>query len=131
MLALSKAGVTVWRNNVAQAWVGDAHRVSSATTVRLQPGDVVIRNARPLHAGLCRGSADLIGLQPVVVGAEHIGMTFGRFVAPEVKTGTGRVSADQRNFIDHVNQRGGAAGVVRSASDALELIRIPGSHRNS
>jgi len=122
MLALSKAGVTVWRNNVAQAWVGESHRLSSPTTVRLNAGDVVIRNARPLHAGLCRGSSDLIGLQPVVVGPEHVGCTFGRFVAVEVKTGTGRVSADQRNFVEHVVGRGGAAGVARSPADALSLI---------
>lgn len=131
MLALSKAGVTVWRNNTGQAWAGESHRITSATTVRLQPGDVVVRNARPLHAGLCRGSSDLIGLQPVVVAPEHIGMTFGRFVAVEVKTGTGRVSADQRNFIDHVAGRGGAAGVARSPADALGLIGISASARRA
>lgn len=127
MLALSKAGITVWRNNVAQAWVGESHRISSSTTVRLNAGDVVIRDARPLHAGLCRGSSDLIGLQPVVVGPEHVGCTFGRFVAVEVKTGTGRVSADQRNFVDHVTARGGAAGIARSPDDALSLIGFPAS----
>ena len=112
MLALSKAGVTIWRQNVGTGWVGESHRITHPTTIRLQPGDVVIRNARPLHAGLCKGSSDLIGLQPVVIQPEHIGMTFGRFVASEVKTASGRVSADQRNFIDHVNARGGGAGRV-------------------
>ncbi len=56
MLALSPAGVTVWRNNTGQAWAGESHRITSATTVRLQPGDVVVRNARPLQGQVERGS---------------------------------------------------------------------------
>ncbi len=59
MLAASESGWTLWRNNVGQAWQGaSAERVGST---------VVVRNARPIHAGLCVGSSDLIGLVPVIV----------------------------------------------------------------
>ena len=110
MLALSAADTTVWRNNVAQAWVGES--------TRLPNGDVLLRNARPLHAGLCTGSSDLIGI--------HHGS--GRFVAVEVKAPRGRATPQQINFIDHVRAAGGLAGIARSPEDALNIIE---QHKNS
>lgn len=127
MLALSQAGVTVWRQNTGQAWVGEATKIFTPGSVRVSPGDVVIRNARPLHAGLCRGSSDLIGLQPVVVTESMMGQLMARFVAVEVKAPRGRVSDHQQNFIDHVSSRGGAAGVARSPDEALGIIQAPGN----
>jgi hypothetical protein len=118
MLALSHAGVTAWRNNTAQAWVGEAVRITATRQVLLHPGDVVVRNARPLHAGLCAGSSDLIGL--------HHGS--GKFVAVEVKSPTGRATTQQTNFIDHVRSHGGLAGIARSPGDALNIIK---QHDNS
>jgi len=67
---------------------------------------------RHITAGLCKGSSDLIGIAPC-----------GRFLAVEVKTPRGRVSAEQRTFIDAVNAAGGIAGVCRSVDEALELIQ--------
>jgi hypothetical protein len=117
LLALSEAGVTAWRNNTAVAWVGDATRLTN--------GDVLLRNARPLHAGLCKGSSDLIALQPVVITESMLGPTIGRFVAVEVKAPKGRATPEQRNFLAHVAGRGGAAGIARSPSEALAIIEIP------
>lgn len=103
LLALSSEGATVWRQNTGLAWVGDA--------VKLANGDVLLRNPRRLHVGLCKGSSDIIGLYK------------GRFLAPEVKTATGRVTKEQENFIRVVNENGGSAGVVRSVGDALNLLK--------
>lgn len=109
MLAASDAGLTVWRNNTGQAWAGQAER--------LPDGSVLIRNPRPLRAGLCKGSSDLIGLRRVTVGPTDVGRTIAQFAAVEVKAARGRVSADQRNFLDFVRDAGGFALVARAPDD--------------
>lgn len=111
MLALSQAGCTVFRNNVAMAWVGKAVRIAKPTSVTLMPGDVVVRAARPLHAGLCKGSGDLIGWTKG-----------GRFLSVEVKTESGRVTEDQEKFRTAVNEAGGVGIIARSADDVLTQL---------
>lgn len=103
MIALSKAGCTVWRQNVGTGWQGKMQRLSS--------GSVVIHDPRPLNAGLCVGSSDIIGIAPD-----------GRFIAVEVKSKSGRVSVEQQRFINAVRRKGGIAGVARSVEDALMLL---------
>lgn len=103
MIALSQAGCTVWRQNVGQGWAGKSQRLST--------GSVVIHDPRPLHAGLCVGSSDIIGIT-----------SNGQFLAVEVKSKLGRVSEDQQRFIDAIRRKGGIAGVARSVEDALELL---------
>jgi hypothetical protein len=73
---------------------------------------VTLSGAAMIPVGLCVGSADLIGIQ----------CGTGRFFAVEVKTDDGRVSPDQRRFIDHVIAAGGIAGVCRSVDDAVALL---------
>jgi hypothetical protein len=75
---------------------------------------VVIRQGRPLHAGLCVGSSDLIGYRVVDRVAQ--------FVALEVKSPTGRPTKEQTQFIDHINAVGGCAGIVRSVEDARSVL---------
>ena len=70
----SDEGHRLFRNNVGTGWVGHQTRVSRPTMVLMKEGDVLIRNASPLHSGLCTGSSDLIGLS-----------NGGRFLAVEVK----------------------------------------------
>lgn len=94
----------IFRNNVALAWAGELVSRNGST--------VVIRNARPLHAGLCVGSGDLIGFR-----------NDGRFLSLEVKTRTGRPSGDQLNWQRVVRQFGGVAEIVRSVDEALEAVR--------
>jgi hypothetical protein len=123
MLALSRAGVKIFRNNVGTGWVGRSRRITKAQTVFVNSGDVVIQNARPLHAGLCEGSADLIGWMPVKISADMVGQTVAVFIAAEVKTESGRTSDAQVRFIDIVNRDGGRAGVARCAADAVAIAR--------
>ena len=104
MLALSQAGCIVWRNETAGAWVGRAtHRDGDTVT---------IAGARMIQAGLCVGGADIIGIHRAT----------GRMIAVEVKTPTGRLSAEQGRFLDAVKHAGGIAGVARSAREALDLL---------
>ena len=109
MLAASDAGLTLWRNNVGQGWTGKAQRLAD--------GSVLIRDPRPLHAGLCKGSSDLIGLKPIVVTEEMVGHTIAQFSAVEVKSKRGRVTADQQRFLDFVNSVGGLPIVARGVGD--------------
>ena len=117
MLRLTEIGCRVFRNNVAQAWVGKVVRVSRPTVVTLEPGDVLLRNARPLHAGLTVGSGDLIGWTPT-----------GRFLSVETKTTTGRVTPEQIRFQEAVNLAGGVGVVARSEDEAVQAV-LRFSHR--
>ncbi len=56
-------------------------------------------------------------------GSDLIGIYNGRFCAFEVKTEKGKASDSQLNFISAIIKNGGIAGVVRSAEDALKLLR--------
>lgn len=109
-----------FRANVGQAWTGTASRV---------PAGVLIRNPRPFTTGLPAGFSDLFGLVPVVIKPEHVGQTFARFFALEVKAGRGQPTDRQRDFIEAVLRNGGLAGVVRSPEDAIRIIT--GANDNS
>lgn len=63
----SKLGARIFRNHVGMGWTGATTQPSHAITVTVYPGDVVIRNARPLKSGLCVGSSDLIGWKTVQI----------------------------------------------------------------
>lgn len=120
--ALAQAGATVFRNNVAQAVVGRIVWIREACTVRLQPGDAVVRNARVLHAGLMKGSGDLIGWTEVVVTPEMVGRTVAIFTSVEAKSGSGRSTPDQVKWRENVRRAGGFAGEARNDVDALSII---------
>ena len=120
LLAHGSGSVRLWRNNVGTGWAGQATKVTAgnrqAIAAGLRPGDVVIRQGRPLHAGLCVGSSDLIGYRVVDRVAQ--------FVALEIKSATGRPTAQQVQFIDHINAVGGLAGIARSVDDAAAILRL-------
>lgn len=117
MLACSAAGITIWRNNTAQGWQGEK--------IIKKGRDVLLVNARPIKCGLCVGSADLIGIKPVVIQPGDVGKTMGIFTAIEVKTGKGRVRPDQVTFLEHVEERGGI-GVVGRSSEVVDDINSRG-----
>lgn len=55
-------------------------------------------------------------------GADLIGMLGGRFLAIEVKSPTGRQSAEQRLFEGLVKSKGGIYLMPHSVDEALELV---------
>ena len=113
MLGLSTPGVRLFRQNVGTGWTGDI--------TRLKDGSILIKNPRPLQAGLCKGSSDLIGWRSITVTPEMVGRKVALFLAVEVKTDRGRATPEQRNFIDRVRLDGGLAGVARTVEDALAI----------
>lgn len=105
----------MFRANVGKAWTGDSFH-------RLPNGDMVIRNPRPFNTGLPPGFSDLFGLVAVTITQDMVGKTFGRFIAGEIKTTTGRVSPKQAAFLRAVNDNGGRGAVLRSVNDARDLL---------
>lgn len=122
MLRVSKMGARIFRNNVGKSWVGKAETFRRATQVHVEPGDVVIRNARRLHSGLCKGSSDLIGWTPTEITLDMVGKTVAIFTAMEVKAGADRPTTEQKAFVSQVQSHGGIAGIVRAEEQAEDLV---------
>ena len=95
----------VWPNVSSEVWVGKY-------VGRTRNGDTVLREARSIKAGLCKGSSDIIGIAPG-----------GLFLAIEGKTGRAVARTNQRVFIKLVNDLGGLATVARSPEDVAKLLR--------
>lgn len=122
-VALSDAGATLFRHNVALAVVGKITWIRDQVVVRLNPGDAVVRQARPLHAGLVKGGSDLLGWTSIVITPDMVGETVAVFTAVEWKTRDGRLEPEQQTFINNVKRAGGFAGVARTVAEALGIIR--------
>lgn len=109
------AGLRVFRNNTGTGWTGN--------NIQRHGSMVTIHDARPLEAGLIKGSSDLIGWQSVTITPDMVGKKVAIFVALEVKSPIGRATPEQLNFIRNVNEAGGIAGVVRSPEDAEKILK--------
>lgn len=118
-LEVTKTKCRIFRNNVAVGWVGKLIGKKNAPN----GFKITLDKARPLHAGLIKGSSDLIGWTTVKITPEMVGAEIAVFTALEVKMGKTRVSKEQANFIRIVDESGGIAGVVRSLDEAVELIK--------
>lgn len=90
----------LFRNNTGMGWVGEIVNQTGNT--------ITLANYRPLHAGLIKGSSDNIGWTPVLITPEMVGKTVALFTAVEnKKLKSGRIKAEQQQFIDNVNNAGG------------------------
>ena len=106
LLAVGRGDTRLFRNNVGTGWQGNP--------------------PRPLRAGLCKGSSDLIGWRSIEITPDMVGQKVAVFLAIECKaTKGGRVSVDQQRFIDAVQDAGGIAGVARNVEEAAR-IKNPG-----
>lgn len=115
-LELAKHGIKTFRNNVGLGWIGKL--------VRKNPdGSVLLANARPLHAGLCKGSSDLIGYKSVVITQDMVGQRVAIFAAAEAKDRT-KLSTEQKTFLRIVHDDGGIAGHFRSMIESLILFKV-------
>jgi len=119
MLA-STLGARLFRQQVGMAWVGNVQHFTRVDFVRVAPGDVVIRKARPFHAGVT-GMSDLGGWVPVEITAAMVGSTVAVYCQVEVKDGA-RTTKEQAAWIDAVKRAGGRAGVARSEADLSAII---------
>lgn len=103
-LTCGRGRVRLWRNNT---------------------GALVDQQGRFVRFGLCKGSSDLIGLRSLEITPELVGQRIAQFVAFEVKTAQGVISAEQRAFLRLVQGLGGVAEVCRSMEEAEQLLCRP------
>ena len=120
MIAATRLGARLFRQNVGVGWIGKATRITRAKHVQVYPGDVILSNARPFHAGF-EGLSDLGGWVPVKVTPDMVGQVIAVYAQAEVKD-KGRASAEQLRWIDAVDRAGGIAGIVRSEDDLRGLF---------
>lgn len=120
----SQLGARLFRQNVGQAWVGNVQKFARSQMVQVNPGDVVIRRARPFHAGVA-GMSDLGGWVPVQVTADMVGSTVAIYTQVEVKDGA-RPTKEQIAWIEAVNKAGGRAGIAHNEDELAQIVR--GNH---
>lgn len=108
----SKHHVRLFRNQVGEGYVGKALR---------DPEGVFLSDARHVRMGLFPGSGDLIGWRTINITSEMIGRRIAQFISVEVKTPTGKIRPDQRNWMEQINAAGGMAIIARAVSDTDHL----------
>lgn len=100
----------------------EEHRIQNEIRLALSSSCVIFRmnvgagrtfDGRYFDTGVPKGFSDLFGFRK----------KDGKAVFIEVKTKTGRVSAEQKKFIETMKKNGAAAGICRSAEDALNLVK--------
>lgn len=102
-LAASRLGITTFRNNV---------------------GSYRDPEGRWIQYGLAKGSSDLICWRGVRVRPEHVGSMIAVFTAIETKSRGGRLTEEQKNFLDAVERAGGIAIVARSPEDVERGLAV-------
>jgi hypothetical protein len=51
-----------------------------------------------------------------------VGQEIAQFAAVEVKSARGRVRPEQQQFIEHIRNAGGIAGIARSVDEAKTIL---------
>ena len=118
MVAATRRGWRLFRNNVGLAWMGRSVIVRQPSTIAVMPGDVIIRQAKAVRFGIGgNGGSDLIGFVPTLITEADLGRQLPVFAAVEVKTRTGRTTVEQDAFLAFVKDYQGIARVARSDDD--------------
>lgn len=106
----ARSDLRLWRNETGVYWAGKPDG-----RVRGEESTVVLKGASRVSAGLCKGSADLIGFQ----------FGLGRFIAIEVKAGRTPTTQEQHGFLDLIETHGGISGIATSVQDVDEILGEP------
>ncbi len=120
LLAATRIGDRLWRNNVGQGWNGRKVWLKPGQTYHAHGRELVIVDPRPLNAGLVVGSGDHIGYHMTTITEQMVGLRLPVFASVESKA-KGKLSPDQKVWLDHVRAANGLAIVVHSAEEYLEL----------
>ena len=91
--------------------------------IRLFRNNVGFDAANRVKYGLAPGSSDLIGWKTITITPHHVGREIAIFTAIEVKKPGGRISPEQKNFVDYVDECGGLSGICFSVEEAIELLK--------
>lgn len=115
LVELSKFDCRLFRNNTGMGWVG---KIIGRKTVE----KITLAFPRPLRAGLCKGSPDLVGWTTIEILPEMVGKKVAIFTAIEAKTESTITSKEQKNFIKQVKKNGGIAGVFYNPTESKDII---------
>lgn len=126
MIELTNVGLRLFRNTTGMAYQGKAERFTETTMVKIEPGDIVIRKARTIKAGLMTGSSDLVGWVGREITEHDFGKVIAQFAAVETKSEDGKLEPEQRQFLEVVRDSGGLAIVANSPQQAIERARRGG-----
>jgi hypothetical protein len=111
----SRHDVRLFRNHVGAGWTGRAITSSRREIV-------MIANAQRCTFGLAPGSSDLIGWRSIKITPDMVGKHVAVFVAIETKSPRGRLTPEQRAFIETAKRMGALAGVARSVEEATTIL---------
>ncbi len=100
----ARPDLRLWRNETGLFWAGEV-------AGRTRGGGLLLRHASRVMAGLCKGSADLIGITNT-----------GRFIGLEVKAGKDVLKPHQRAWLELIAELGGIAEVVSSVEDVDRVL---------
>lgn len=125
-LALGRVS-RLFRLNTGKGWIS---ALGPKGVHRLKDGSVHIEAARPIALGFgltsgepVVGACDLPGWTEVVITPAMVGCKVAVFTSMEIKSGTGSATAEQKNWQAQVKSAGGIAGIVRSAEEALNIVK--------
>ncbi|OFZ03688.1 MAG: hypothetical protein A2X97_14095 [Bdellovibrionales bacterium GWA1_52_35] len=90
---------------MAYLWAVGIFSWTNASTGTFDPTRKVFRSNKDKYK--IKGTSDILGILPD-----------GRLLAIEVKSETGRLTPEQKEFIGSINRRGGLAFMARSVDDA-------------
>lgn len=94
-----------------------------ARVFRNNSGSLQDKSGRWVQFGLCTGSSDLIGWNPVTITQDMVGKTIAQFLAIEVKGQNGKLTLEQQQFIDLVNNNGGLSFMVRDTNELESRLK--------
>lgn len=97
--------------NRVKLYVSDFGRIWSQDT----PGLAYTPDGTPFKAGM-KGASDLVGLL----------RPNGQLIAVEIKTGTGKLTKEQRAFGSMIENQGGIFVCARSVDDVANRLRMEG-----
>jgi hypothetical protein len=137
----SRRGVRVFRNNIGMGFSGtefiDREKLFNALqhVMRLllkfpektiagilyKCGIIILSKPRRIRFGLHPGSGDLIGWKSITISPEMVGKKIAILTSVEVKSSHGRLSEDQKNWIEQVTVAGGIARMVKTTDEADEI----------
>ena len=75
-------------------------------------GMLLDAKGNPVRYGLCKGSSDLIGMKKIKITPEMVGIDIAQFVSIEIKAKNGKLTHEQKNWLDMVNEMGGLGFVI-------------------
>lgn len=103
-IALSRAGVCIWRNNLGQYLTAKGHCIRYGV-------------------GPNPGASDLLGYRSVLITPDMVGQRVAIFVACEVKDRT-IPTREQRHFLETVSAAGGIAILAHSPEEAIAGLDV-------